>query len=363
MTGRPGRRPFLSVNSKRTSLFEVLYSGLISDDDRTGHDSADGACKLVMLSHRAPPVVLAERRAADSAVTCMAHWVARAPWWRAAVRQRARLRSWPLPLLAFLLISATWSAKGLVVFARAVSISSAPRVECVLVRSLGVRVLLLFRKDVEAFRIRGSSTCGLVAELSPWLRVVCGANSGRVCANPSLAFAPVLLRHADGWNLLDFALGENVAPSLLRRIRRSHSRSGPTSSSWRSVVAKAHAGMMLRCACVDQLLVRHRAPRAWPPHRAGAATSAASQESECALLRRSASGTPHDRKLSASHRGLVATACPSAVVHSLHAACSQTHRSTPRACVAQKKHSVFLASPHLCLDSSKLALNTHDGKQ
>ena len=41
---------------------------------------------------------------------------------------------------------------------------------------------------------------------------------------------------------------------------------------------------------------------------------------------------------------MVATACPSAVAHSLHAARSQTHRSTPHAFVAQKSPSVFLAS-------------------
>ena len=43
----------------------------------------------------------------------------------------------------------------------------------------------------------------------------------------------------------------------------------------------------------------------------------------------------------------VATACQSAVAHSLHATCSQTQRSTPRACAAA-------GLPHLSLDSFKL---------
>ena len=49
--------------------------------------------------------------------------------------------------------------------------------------------------------------------------------------------------------------------------------------------------------------------------------------------------------------------------HSLHAACSQTHGSTPFACVAQKMPSVIPGLPHLGLDSQKLALHTHDGEQ
>ena len=49
----------MSVKSKRTYLFEVVHLGLISDKDRAGHDFADGARKLVVLSHGAPPAVLA----------------------------------------------------------------------------------------------------------------------------------------------------------------------------------------------------------------------------------------------------------------------------------------------------------------
>ena len=50
---------FPSVKTKRTSLFEVVHPGLISDDDRAEHDFADGARKVVAVSHRAPPVLLA----------------------------------------------------------------------------------------------------------------------------------------------------------------------------------------------------------------------------------------------------------------------------------------------------------------
>ena len=66
---------FPHVKSNRTSLFEVVYSGLTSEDDRTGHDFAAGARKLVVFSHRARLWFWQAKRAAGSAVTCMAHRV------------------------------------------------------------------------------------------------------------------------------------------------------------------------------------------------------------------------------------------------------------------------------------------------
>ena len=98
------------------------------------------------------------------------------------------------------------------------------------------------------------------------------------------------------------------------------SRSGPTSSSWGSVVANAHPWMMPHCA-------RREAPRAGPPGRAEAAAPAPSSESACALLRRSAFGTPHDRKLSAGHRGwLLPRACPPLLIQSMLPAPRHTAR-------------------------------------
>ena len=62
---------------KAHTCVEAVHSGLISADDRAGKDLADGACKNVVLSHRALPLPLAARRAADLPVTCIAHWIAR----------------------------------------------------------------------------------------------------------------------------------------------------------------------------------------------------------------------------------------------------------------------------------------------
>ena len=39
-----------------------------------------------------------------------------------------------------------------------------------------------------------------------------------VCANPSLAFAPVLLRQADGWNLLMLFWGSCLARGALHGL-------------------------------------------------------------------------------------------------------------------------------------------------
>ena len=65
--------------SGRATTFLVLAvksavrSGLISADDHAGNDLADGSCMRVLLSHRAPPLVLSARRAGNLAVTCAAH--------------------------------------------------------------------------------------------------------------------------------------------------------------------------------------------------------------------------------------------------------------------------------------------------
>ena len=53
---------------------------------------------------------------------------------------------------------------------------------------------------------------------------------------------------------------------------------------------------------------------------------------------------------------MVATTCPSAVADSLHAACSQTQRPTPRACGPE----VPRWKP---LTPLQLALHAHDGEE
>ena len=92
------------------------------------------------------------------------------------------------------------------------------------------------------------------------------------------------------------------------------------------------------------------------------AARAASAENLRAPPRRSASGTQHNKNALSRSKRMVATTCPSAVADSLHAACSQTQRSTPGACGREKASPVGGLS-HLCLDPSKLALYAHDGEE
>ena len=66
---------FLCARSRRTPH---------SADDRAGNDLAGAACKLVVLEHRAPPIIRAARHSANLAVTCMAQTALRIS--RAAAR-------------------------------------------------------------------------------------------------------------------------------------------------------------------------------------------------------------------------------------------------------------------------------------
>ena len=124
-------------------------------------------------------------RVADSAVTCMAHWVARPRWWSASSRSSAcTAATLAAPVTGVSLSTRRRdhvSVEGVSGRAfRALPASRARRVESVLVRSLCVGVLLLLSTDLEAFESQAS---GLVE----WS-----------CANPSLAFALVPLHQADG---------------------------------------------------------------------------------------------------------------------------------------------------------------------
>ena len=97
------------------------------------------------------------KRAANSAVTCMAHWVARPRWWSASSRSSAcTAASLAAPVTGVSLSTRrrdhvfVEGVSGRVF--RALPASRARRVENVLVRSLRVRALLLFRKDLDPFR-------------------------------------------------------------------------------------------------------------------------------------------------------------------------------------------------------------------
>ena len=60
-----------------TPLLRAVLAGIITADGRSGNDLADAACKLVVLEHCAPPNIREARLTAISAVTRMAHWIAR----------------------------------------------------------------------------------------------------------------------------------------------------------------------------------------------------------------------------------------------------------------------------------------------
>ena len=102
---------------------EAVLAGIITADGRAGNDLANAACKLVVLGHRAPPNIREARLTASSAVTRMAHWIARvgsarqrldidSTWLpgrgRATARERERERLWPLPLPALPTIWRRW---------------------------------------------------------------------------------------------------------------------------------------------------------------------------------------------------------------------------------------------------------------
>ena len=104
------------------------------------------------------------RRAANSAVTCMAHWAARPRWWSASSRSSAcTAATLAGPVTGVSLstrrrdhVSVEWVSGR--VF-RALPASRARCVESVLVRSVCVGVLLLLSTDLEAFE---SQARGLV---------------------------------------------------------------------------------------------------------------------------------------------------------------------------------------------------------
>ena len=72
---------------------EAVLAGIITADDRAGKDLADAACKLVVLEHLAPPNIREATLTAISAVTRMAHWIARV----GSARQRLDIDSAWLP--------------------------------------------------------------------------------------------------------------------------------------------------------------------------------------------------------------------------------------------------------------------------
>ena len=100
---------------KEHTTLEAVLAGIVTADDLAGNDLADAACKVVVLAHRSPPNIREARLRAISAVTRMAHWIARVGSARerldidstwlpgrgcATARQGERERPWPLPLPA-----------------------------------------------------------------------------------------------------------------------------------------------------------------------------------------------------------------------------------------------------------------------
>ena len=72
---------------------DVVRAGIIVAADWAGDYTADAACKLVVLEHRAPPSIWAARHSANSALTCMAHWIARVD----SARQRLDIHAFRIP--------------------------------------------------------------------------------------------------------------------------------------------------------------------------------------------------------------------------------------------------------------------------
>ena len=89
----------------------------------------------------------------------------------------------------------------------------------------------------------------------------------------------------------------------------------------------------------------------------------ASPESACALLRRSAFGTPHDQRLSAGHRGwLLPRARPPLPIFTPCFLVPDTPLNATRLRGPEEAFCIP-GLPHVCLGSPKHALRTHDGEQ
>ena len=196
---------------KAHTSVEAAHSWLISAEDHF----ADGACKVVVLSHRAPLVVLAATQAAVSAVTCLAHWTARVPWSSASTCSCAcTAASWASPessvFSSFRRRGHVSVDGGLVVFSRVLPASRAQSAWRVSWYGLSAWACCCCSAQTWKPSIPRLVDLWTGGKLSLVLDVV--------CANPSLTLDLALLHQADGWHLLLLFWGSCLARGALHGL-------------------------------------------------------------------------------------------------------------------------------------------------